>query len=47
MSEEQRKDDEIEVEGHLSKVSVTQEAIDDDGADDVDAHIKFPNVRME
>ena len=25
MSDEQRKDDEIEVEGHLSEVSVTQE----------------------
>ncbi len=47
MSEEERRDDEIEVEGHLSEVSVTQEPADDDDADDVEAHIKFPNARME
>jgi len=45
---EERKDDEIEVEGHLSELSVTQEpAGDDDGDDDVEAHMKFSNVRME
>ncbi len=47
MSDEQRKDDEIEVEGHVSEVSVTQEPADDDDADEVEAHIRFPNVRME
>ena len=47
MSDEQRKDEETEVEGHLSEVSVTQEPADEDDVDDVEAHIKFPNARME
>jgi hypothetical protein len=47
MSDEQRKDDEIEVEGHISEVSVTQEPADEDDTDDVEAHIKFSNARME
>jgi hypothetical protein len=47
MSDEQRKDDETEVEGHVSEVSVTQEPADDVDGEDVEAHIKFPNVRME
>ena len=46
MSDEQRKDEETEVEGHLSEVSVTQEPADDDDGD-VEAHIKFPHARME
>jgi hypothetical protein len=47
MSDEQRKDDEIEVEGHLSEVSVTQEPADDEDGDDVEAHMRISNVRME
>ena len=47
MSDEQRKDDEIEVEGHISEVSVTQEPAEDDDEGDVAAHIKLSNVRME
>jgi hypothetical protein len=48
MPDEQRKDDEIEVEGHISEVSVTQEpADDDDDEGDVDAHMRISNVRME
>jgi hypothetical protein len=47
MSEEQRKEDEIEVEGHISEVSVTQEPAEDDDEGDVDAHIRISNVRME
>jgi hypothetical protein len=45
MSDEQRNEDEVEVEGHISEVSVTLEPADDD--DDVEAHIKFPHARME
>jgi len=47
MSDEQRKDEETEVEGHLSEVSVTQEPADEDDGDDVEAHIRFPHARME
>jgi len=46
MSDEQRKD-EIEVEGHVSELSVTQEPADEDDGDDVEAHIRFPHARME
>jgi hypothetical protein len=46
MSDEQRKDEEIEVEGHVSDVSVPQElAEDEDG--EVEAHLKLSNARME
>lgn len=47
MSDEQRKDDEIEVEGHVSELSVMRESAEDDDEGDVDAHIKLSNVRME
>ena len=44
---EERKDDEIEVEGHVSEVSVTQEPAEDDDVDDVEAHMRISNIRME
>jgi hypothetical protein len=45
MSEEQRKDDEIEVEGHVIEVRVADEP-DEEG--DVEAHVRrASNVRME
>lgn len=47
MSDEQRKDDEIEVEGHVSEVSVTREPTEEDDSDDVEAHMRFSNIRME
>lgn len=47
MSDEQRSDDEIEVEGHVSEVSVVREPADDEDGDDFEAHLKFSNVRME
>jgi hypothetical protein len=46
MPDEQRKDDEIEVEGHLNELSVTREPADDE-EEDIEAHIKLSNVRME
>jgi hypothetical protein len=46
MSDEQRKD-EIEVEGHLTEHSANDEPADGDDENEVDAHIKFPNVRMD
>lgn len=48
MSDEQRKDEETEVEGHQfpPKYSANDEpAVDDDN--EFEAHIKFPNVRMD
>jgi hypothetical protein len=48
MSDEQRKDEENEVEGHVSDVSVLQELAEDEELDDeVEAHLKFSNARME
>jgi hypothetical protein len=45
MSDEQRKDEEIEVEGHLVEVAVNDEA---DEESDFEAHMqRASNVRME
>lgn len=45
MSDEQRKDDETEVEGHVSEVRVNEEPGEDN---DVEAHVqRTSNVRME
>jgi hypothetical protein len=45
MSDEQRKDDGIEVEGHVAEVSVNAEPAEDD---EVEAHfMRASNVRME
>jgi hypothetical protein len=47
MSEEQRKDDETEVEGHVSRHGASDEPVDDDESE-VEAHIRsYPNVRMD
>ena len=46
MSDEQRKDDEIEVEGHVSEASVVEEPAEDEN-DDVEAHMRFSNVRFD
>ena len=46
MSDEQRKD-EIEVEGHVTRHSASDETPDDD-ENEVEAHIRsLPNVRMD
>ena len=48
MSDEQHNDEQAEVEGHGAyppKVGANDEPIDDD--DEFEAHIKFPNVRMD
>ncbi len=48
MSDEQRKDDDIEVEGHVGEVRVIDEPAEDDEDEvEVEAHIRLPNVRME
>jgi hypothetical protein len=45
MSDEQRKDDGIEVEGHVAEISVNDEPAEDD---DVEGHfMRTSNVRME
>ena len=45
MSDEQRKDDEVEVEGHVIEVSVKDESAEED---EVEAHVqKVSNLRME
>ena len=47
MSDEQRKDDEIEVEGHVTRHGANDEPADDD-ENEVEAHIRsLPNVRMD
>jgi hypothetical protein len=46
MSDEQRKDDEVEVEGHVIEVSVKDESAEE--GDEVEAHVqKVSNLRME
>jgi hypothetical protein len=49
MSDEQRKGDETEVEGHFGKVGANDEPAeaDDESDSEVEAHIKYPNVRMD
>jgi hypothetical protein len=48
MSDEQRRDDETEVEGHHNRVDVTEEPADDDEESEVEAHIRsYPNARMD
>jgi hypothetical protein len=47
MSDEQRTEDEVEVEGHLSEVSAAQEPAEDDDAEDFEAHLKLSTARME
>lgn len=47
MSDEQRKDEEIEVEGHITEVRVADEPADEDDVE-FEAHImRTSNVRME
>jgi hypothetical protein len=47
MSDEQRRDDETEVDGHLKKPLVTGEPAGED-ENEVEAHLqKFANVRMD
>ena len=46
MSDEQRKDDDDEIEGHVGEVRVVDEPAEDDD-DEVEAHIRFPDARME
>jgi len=47
MSDEQRNEEEIEVEGHLKKRSANNELAEDD-QNDVEAHLsRLPNVRMD
>ena len=49
MSDEQRDDDEIEVEGHGAippEYGANDEPAEDD-ENEFEAHIKFPNVRMD
>jgi hypothetical protein len=46
MSEEQRRDEEIEVEGHAIEPSVHEEPTEE-GESEVEAHVRFSSVRME
>ena len=49
MSDEQRKRDEIEVEGHANyppKPGANDEQVEDD-ENEFEAHIKYPSVRMD
>ena len=46
MSDEQRKDDETEVEGHATAGDLNDEPSEDTEIE-FEAHIKFPNVRMD
>jgi hypothetical protein len=48
MSDEERKDEETEVEGHAfpPKYGVSDEPAEDD-ENEFELHIKFPNARMD
>jgi len=49
MTDEQRRDEETEVEGHAAvppKIGASDEPAEDDDTE-FEAHIKFPNVRMD
>ena len=46
MSDEQRKDEDIEVEGH-AKHAENDEPAQDETEDDVEAHVRRANVRMD
>ena len=47
MSDEQRKDEENEVEGHVTELSVNKEPAEEDESE-VEAHVqRTSNVRME
>ena len=47
MSDEQRKDDDVDVESHRTRVGVDEEPADE-GESEVEAHIRsLPNVRMD
>jgi hypothetical protein len=45
MPDEQHQDTETEVEGHAATAGLNDEPSDDDA--EFEAHIKFPNVRMD
>jgi hypothetical protein len=49
MSDEQRNEDEdeIEVESHGNRAGVQEEPSEEAEADEFEAHIKVPNVRMD
>jgi hypothetical protein len=50
MSDEQRTVDETEVEGHVRRDGASDqpaEELEDEGETEVEAHIKYSNVRMD
>ena len=47
MSDEIRKDDDTEVEGHSSRWPANTESDSEDEDDEVEAHVRKANVRMD
>jgi hypothetical protein len=47
MSDEQRKDEETEVEGHARHAENDEAAAEDEDENDVEAHVRRANVRMD
>jgi hypothetical protein len=45
MSDEQRKDEDVEVEGHVRSNRIADEPADENEDDDVEAHVRKSNVR--
>jgi hypothetical protein len=45
MSDEERKDEELEVEGHVRRLENDEPAAEDE--DEVEAHVRKANVRMD
>jgi hypothetical protein len=45
MSDEQRKDDETEVEGHIRRFANDEPS--DEGEDEVEAHVRRANSRLD
>jgi hypothetical protein len=48
VSDEQRKDEETEVEGHIERLNHAEPVVDaEDDEDDVQAHARLSSIRMD
>jgi hypothetical protein len=47
MSDEQRKDEETEVEGHLGTSANDEPASEEDEDNEVEAHVRHANLRLD
>jgi hypothetical protein len=47
MSEEHRRDEDHDVEGHVGSPGIADESADEGEDNDVEAHVRAPSVRMD